>query len=437
MKKYICNRCQKTFTKKSNYDYHIYKKKIPCEISSKMIKKSDSQFRCPKCNKLFTRRDNLTRHINSFCWSKICEGIFSPSGLKSQNDNTFNNLDYQDNSNIINFGSQKGSDHFSDPHKTLKVILTYEKSQKKVQEPTTIIKLSSDQLEYCQYCNIIFDSKSDKDKHLEITHSQKSMSRKQNKYICNYCSKEYTAKTNLYRHLRNNCIIKKRIDCEKEEIYQRLMKEMNEQKQLVQQMRTEVNNIKNNKQNKNDCASIVGSNNMTCNMNSNNSNNNNNNNFNHTNNFQNNMTINVNPFGKENIKVTERYQRLLFSKGFNSVPKLINHIHFNKNNPENHNIYISNIRSNYVAMFDGNEWKLMDRDEALEKLYDDKTYYLEEQFYQQYDNLKPVVRKTFEKFLENYDDDKAKNIVMNNIKLILYNGRRMIMTTHDIHKKLK
>ena len=44
------------------------------------------------------------------------------------------------------------------------------------------------------------------------------------------------------------------------------------------------------------------------------------------------------------------------------IPHLIEKIHFNPKNPENHNIYISNIKNNYAMLYNGNKWILKDRD---------------------------------------------------------------------------
>ena len=35
---------------------------------------------------------------------------------------------------------------------------------------------------------------------------------------------------------------------------------------------------------------------------------------------------------------------------------VLSDIHFNPDKPENHNIYISNLKNGYVMMYDGNKW---------------------------------------------------------------------------------
>ena len=60
------------------------------------------------------------------------------------------------------------------------------------------------------------------------------------------------------------------------------------------------------------------------------------------------------------------------------IPHLIKKIHFNPAKPENHNIYISNIKNNYVMLYDGIKWNLRNRDETIINLIDDKESIVEQ-----------------------------------------------------------
>merc|ERR1712098_678255 len=59
------------------------------------------------------------------------------------------------------------------------------------------------------------------------------------------------------------------------------------------------------------------------------------------------------------------------------VPHLIKKIHFNSKKPENHNVYISNIKNKYVMVYDEKKWILRDRDEAIDDLIDKNDFVLE------------------------------------------------------------
>jgi hypothetical protein len=59
---YTCNNCKKEFTKKSNYNYHINKKKSCNNILNNL--------KCLYCNKIFSYKHTLLRHINKYCNKK-------------------------------------------------------------------------------------------------------------------------------------------------------------------------------------------------------------------------------------------------------------------------------------------------------------------------------------------------------------------------------
>jgi len=70
------------------------------------------------------------------------------------------------------------------------------------------------------------------------------------------------------------------------------------------------------------------------------------------NNITQNNTFNILAFGKEDLShITDDTYKKIINKGFKSVPALVDAIHFNKDKPENHNIYISNIRDDYILVF--------------------------------------------------------------------------------------
>ena len=66
----------------------------------------------------------------------------------------------------------------------------------------------------------------------------------------------------------------------------------------------------------------------------------------------NNNTIKLVAFGNEDLSyITDTVCKKILNKGYMSVPGLIEHVHFDKNKPENHNIYVSNMRNNNVMIF--------------------------------------------------------------------------------------
>jgi hypothetical protein len=78
---YRCDKCLKSFKKKSHLDDHINKKKKPCinDLSPIAITESDNvnklthnnlsneHFFCEYCNKKYTRKDSLSKHLKLRC----------------------------------------------------------------------------------------------------------------------------------------------------------------------------------------------------------------------------------------------------------------------------------------------------------------------------------------------------------------------------------
>ena len=62
---FVCDSCQKSFTRKDNLTQHIRKfHKDNYDISQKTS--NISNFHCSSCDKSFTRKDNLKTHMKKF-----------------------------------------------------------------------------------------------------------------------------------------------------------------------------------------------------------------------------------------------------------------------------------------------------------------------------------------------------------------------------------
>jgi hypothetical protein len=119
----------------------------------------------------------------------------------------------------------------------------------------------------------------------------------------------------------------------------------------------------------------------------------------------------------------------ILQKGTQCVPKLLEAIHFNPHKPENHNIYIPNIKNNYVMMWNGINWNLHNRDNILDDMYENKSNILIDKIEEWIDigyKLDSIIMSKFKKFLDVKEDDNIKNKIKQEIKLILYNKRAII-----------
>jgi hypothetical protein len=255
------------------------------------------------------------------------------------------------------------------------------------------------------------------------------------KIQCDFCDKIFTTKTNKYRHMRKSCKIKKNI-CQREKIYKSLIADMNNR---IKKLEIENKNLKNsslvvheqdNSTNTNNTNCTNNENNTNCTNNANNANNTTNNNCNNgiiNNNHNNLINVNLVAFGQEDMNVLTNSEVFdILRRGFSSVPELVKAIHFNKKRPENHNIYISNMRDSYVMVYDGERWSLKDRNETINNMFDEGRNFLvfrHEDMKKKYnDKHKKMVRK-FNRF--NYEIDhclQKKMQILKDIKLILYNN---------------
>ena len=110
------------------------------------------------------------------------------------------------------------------------------------------------------------------------------------------------------------------------------------------------------------------------------------------------------------------------------IPHLIDKIHFDKNKKENMNIYISNMRNNYVLLYEEGVWKMKNRDETIINMIEDKEMIIEEKIENWKENGKKYgdAYKKFERYMEKKENDIVLNKIKEEIRLLLYNKRSMI-----------
>jgi len=261
---------------------------------------------------------------------------------------------------------------------------------------------------------------------------------------CNYCKQTFSQISSLNRHLNDRCKVKKEDIDKKEEIYQLLIKQMEESKKEMEERKKQIQMMEEtNKRMLNEITELKKQ--IKKGTSTNNSNNGVINNIdeqnitnNNTNNQQNNikqLNINLIAYGKEDLSfITDDQVKKILNKGFKSIENLAQIVHFDKNRPENHNIYISNIKDSYVMMYDGIDWKLMNRENCLQDIYDEKCDYLVEKFEQLEGKLDESTLKRFGNFLSRKDDDKIIEQTKREIKLILYNNRKIPEETRRLLK---
>ena len=150
--------------------------------------------------------------------------------------------------------------------------------------------------------------------------------------------------------------------------------------------------------------------------------------INNTYNTNSNNTINVTNINLLNYKDTDTshltsndYKKCL-KQASRCVLKLIEKVHFNPDKPENMNIYISNMKNNYMMMYKGNKWNLVTKEE-MESVYNHK----EDLIIEWYNlNKDPELMKCFQKYMNLKEDKPTVDAIQEEYKLLLFNNRNLI-----------
>jgi hypothetical protein len=132
-------------------------------------------------------------------------------------------------------------------------------------------------------------------------------------------------------------------------------------------------------------------------------------------------------YGKEDFSKIDRDDLLKGMRmGFNSTLTLIDTVHFNPKYPEFHNVYISSMKNKYAMMYDGNDWTLVMKDDLIDKLYDDKRNYIEENLEEFLESLTKSQVDALHRWMDADESHPYIQKIKNDIKLLLYNKRRLI-----------
>lgn len=271
---------------------------------------------------------------------------------------------------------------------------------------------------YCEACNYDAKVKGNYEKHLRTKKHQKSSqshqlvtidSTKNTKtFECKYCSKIFKHKQGMYRHIKYTC--KKNEDEDLRELARLLNEQLLEKnlqiERIQRNMQKQIEKLTNKLQIQNINNQVI----------------------NNVQNIQNN-TINI-----KLLNFTDTDYSHLTHKDYIScikecnycVKTLIEKVHFNKNKPENMNIYISNKKGNYIMVYKDNEWQIESCKNKIDNLYDQNEVVLENWF-EEYKEKYPHIIQSFQRYLQNRDEsDEILNRVKNDILLMLYNNRKNV-----------
>ena len=216
---------------------------------------------------------------------------------------------------------------------------------------------------------------------------------------CKYCDSVFKHASSLSRHIKYTC--KKNQDEDLRELV-RLLNEKNES------LQNQIDKLSQKLQMQNVNSGMMNSHHNT-----------------HSNNKYDIKILNYNNTDYEHL--TEKDYLNCLKDNNHCVKRLIEKVHFDKDKKENHNIYISNIKNNYVMVYSEGQWTLVDRTKQITDLYDKNEYELET-WYDNYKEKYPHIVKSFTRYLKNKEeDDDLLNDIKDQVILMLYNKRNVVL----------
>jgi len=303
----------------------------------------------------------------------------------------------------------------------------------------------------CDLCDKLFTRKESLDFHIENKVCADKM------FQCSGCSNKFTSKAGLQRHKREFCRKNRDIVDEKDnnkggnknniDVTVQLKKiEQKIEKKLEKKMEKIIKeNAKNEKRLKEEIEArklleeeikkltARGNNIVANNENGNNNIVNNNGTINNNNVTNQYMLV---EYGKEDITKISREEMLeAYRNGIDAALKLTQIIHFNPKYPENHNIYISNIKSIYASVYKGDAWELMLKEDLIDKIFERKKDILENSFDDHKDSLVKSRLRAYNNWIDLDDDDETIKKIKKNINLLLYNKKNIPIETQAKTKK--
>lgn len=256
----------------------------------------------------------------------------------------------------------------------------------------------------CEKCDKNFSSKANL-----LYHTVNKVCSVEKSYRCNKCGTGFAHRSSRSRH-EKNCT-NAQVDNESDDIDKKvLLQQFEEMRRMNLEMMDKIAKL----ENRDEIDRVTNVNNGSI--------------HNGDVNTINNITVNVVPFGKEDLSKIDKNELLkVFRSGFNSALRLTETTHFNPKYPEYHNVYISNMKNKYAMTFDGDDWALVMKDDLIDKIYDNKRDYIEENMDEFINSLLPSQINALHRWLNVDDDHQYVQKVKNEMKLMLYNKRKMAL----------
>jgi hypothetical protein len=146
------------------------------------------------------------------------------------------------------------------------------------------------------------------------------------------------------------------------------------------------------------------------------------------NNTQNNVVV-INPFGKEDLSHVAISDYAKYLNGFfPGFLKYIEKVHFDENAPQNHNIYIPNLKSKYLSIHNGKKWETKMKNDIIDRFINKKHNQLTDKCeeLEEANKISKKIIDNYNEFCENFSDKEALKSTKNDVLLMLYDNKDKI-----------
>jgi len=369
---YKCTTCTKPFYHKSDYTKHLARK-TPCSV----ILLNPINLKCIDCGKSYDTPYNFSQHRRRSGHNSIITEKSKPD--IDNNENPL--INSANDSKIIPTSTNAFLNTKLENSKSIDILL--------------IQVLNQAHNQPAQLDNMNMDIEIDMDIDEKSSES----------FYCEYCDRKYDYKYNLNKHLKS-CQAKPKIE-QKDVVVKSLIEQMDKLNAKLDKIDDNHINNKSNTTNINNTA-----------INTTNNNNNNN--------------IKLCAFGEEDLSFISDSKLIdIMRKGYDGIKYMIECVHFNKNKPEYHNIYLQKLRTKHVNIFDGETWMIEDNKVAIEKLINNKLLFLKEKYEEIKDSLSNSTKSKFAKIIEFNQENVQWSNIITELQYILFNKKAMIILTKD------
>ena len=265
----------------------------------------------------------------------------------------------------------------------------------------------------CKLCNCTFTRKYYYNQHLK---SPKHLRRASSKdaYNCS-CGNTYLSHKTLAIH-QKTCTYK----CDYTVLQEEVRKQKEDYEAKIKELEEKIDHFLHTPHPPS-LSQITNNNNTTTNTNSHNT--------------TNNLNLQINAFGHENLDyITDGILNNCVNRVFESIPTLIEKIHFDPAHPENHTIKIPNKKLPHASvMSKDKEWKLMNKHEVIDNIMNNSYNMIDDKFNEDPSKFTEDRRKQYRRFQEKYDNEDKETMkrIKSDVEMVLMNG------TKTIHSKKK